>query len=106
MDFEITYVEQFEGGEYMDWTSLKVKKINKTMRGLFGNHTTLIPFDNTFEADIIVFKKQGGEFRKLPYRIPRTKYCDVFVADIYFYQDLVASSDFPEVFPCPLPVVS
>jgi hypothetical protein len=50
--------------------------------------------DVMFEGSIYV--KQGGEYRQMPYRLPRKGYCDFAATDIYYYQDMAKNSDLPE----------
>ncbi|XP_070505980.1 uncharacterized protein [Chironomus tepperi] len=43
-----------------------------------------------------LLKKQGGEYRYMPYGTPLTPYCDICTSDIYVYPEIAKYSDFPE----------
>ena len=68
MEVDIANVEQLNELTYFDFTKVYVRKVNK-IRKIFGNATYKIPLDNTFLCEILVYKKQGGEYRLLPYKI-------------------------------------
>lgn len=46
--------------------------------------------------EIKTLKKQGGEYRYLPYTIPPSPYCDALESDKYFYPEIAKYSDLPE----------
>lgn len=77
------------------------KKHNKTVRALFGEVIARTTEGNDVYLEVESFKKQGGEFRKMPYKISKAPFCDVASGDEYVYADLAANSDFPEKFSCP-----
>lgn len=86
-----------------DFTSLKVKKLNKTSRGIYGNISLLVNgFDNTMKCEAKMSHKQGGEYRRLPYRLPPKNLCDFLNEDTFFYPELVTVSDIPKPIPCPI----
>lgn len=98
--------EQLEGDKekFIDFSSLKVKKLNQTFRALDGKVTYHIQLDNSFDLEGKFYKKQGGEYRILPYRLPRLGFC-AFIKDKFFYPDLAAVSDLPLPAPCPFTAV-
>jgi hypothetical protein len=49
-----------------------------------------------------IFVLQGNEYRKMPFRIPRTKYCEVLKSYKKIYQDLAAASNLPPTLGCPV----
>jgi hypothetical protein len=103
IDLEIQDFKQILGGQFSDFSNVRVKKLNKTTRGLFGNINLMVSdFDNSMQVEAKMSKKQGGEYRKLPYRLPPKKLCDFFNEDIFFYPDLVKTSNLPLPFPCPI----
>ena len=59
-------------------------------------------FDNSYTVSVKSFKKQGGEFRLMPYKLDRKKYCDFFNDDSYIFPEFVKYSDFKLPLPCPL----
>lgn len=104
LEVQIQYLEQLDEPTYVDYSKLKVRKVNGT-RKIFGNVTCHIPLDNTYLCEALVYIKQGGQYRLMPYKLPKKGVCDVHNEDKYFYPDLVAASDFPMPYPCPLPTV-
>lgn len=104
---EITEIKQLSGHEISDWSGLRVKKINRTARAIVG---TLLVLTNEIDTDVKVevqlFKKQGGEYRKLPYNFPQSEFCASVNRDNYWYPELVKYSDLPMPFPCPVPIVN
>lgn len=61
---------------YVDWSSLKVRRINKT-RSIIGEMKFPIPFGNDVKLQGLAYKKQGGEYRLMPYKIQPTPFCDL-----------------------------
>lgn len=55
----------------IDLSGIKVRKINKTSRGFFGTAFVNSPFDETYELFVDMYKKQGGEYRLLPYKVKK-----------------------------------
>jgi hypothetical protein len=45
---------------------------------------------------------QGNEYRKMPFRIPRSKYCEVLKSYKKIYEDAAAVSNFPPTLGCPI----
>lgn len=82
----------------------KVKKVNKT-RSIFGSFFYHVPFGNDIKVEIKTLKKQGGEYRYLPYTLLPGPFCDILGSDKYLYPDIAKHSDFPEDIKsnCPLP---
>jgi hypothetical protein len=84
-----------------------MKKVNKTTRALVGTFQIIYPdFDNNVTAEVLLYKKQGGEFRKLPYNSPPKPICNALNDDIFLIPEFGAASDFPIPTPCPLVNVS
>jgi hypothetical protein len=48
------------------------------------------------------FVSQGNEYRKMPFRTPPTKYCDVAKTYRKFYEDIAAASNLPPTLGCPV----
>lgn len=95
-------MKQISGKEIADFTSFKVKKLNKTARGIVGNiilHASDV--DNTMMVEARLSQKQGGEYRRLPYKLPPKKLCDFFNEDVYVFPDVVKVSNVPSPLPCP-----
>lgn len=49
----------------------------------------------------------GGEYKYLPYKIPRAPHCEFINTDKLFYPDFASNSDYPQPgnVPCPFPAV-
>lgn len=105
-DVEITALEQYSGMEYFDYSGLKVKKINKT-RAVAGTIINHVPLEDNYLMGFEVFKKQGGEYRKQPFRIPQQNACEYMIKDPYkMYKQWTLESDYPYPATCPIPIVS
>lgn len=107
--------------KFADYTKLRVKKINRTTHVFLGEATSFVDIGNEYTVNnhsltiyilikFIIFKieansykKQGNEYRKLPYGVAQTKYCDFFSNDKFFYDDVLAVSDLPAKGVCPWP---
>lgn len=63
-----------------DWSTVKVRKVGKN-RYLVGDIKFLITLDNDVTIQMKAFKKQGGEYRLMPYKIPPTPFCDFVKSD-------------------------
>lgn len=57
--------------------------------------------DNTIETEGNMYRKSGGEYRLLPYRIPRQKFCDFFASENFFFPEITLHSDLPPQGTCP-----
>ncbi|KAL7020230.1 hypothetical protein ACKWTF_011424 [Chironomus riparius] len=88
----IEVVQEVPG--FSEW-HLKVRKVNKT-RQIFGYIELYIDFGNNLMVEYKCLKKQGGEYRYLPFSVPKQPYCDYVKADTFFYPDLARDSDFPD----------
>lgn len=75
-ELDLQKFEQVEADiRFFDWSELKLKKENRT-RKLFGQMKYFVPADNSFQVEMTSFTKQGGEYRKLPFRVAR-KICAI-----------------------------
>ncbi|KAG5673202.1 hypothetical protein PVAND_003269 [Polypedilum vanderplanki] len=83
-----------ENKDYWEW-HLKLRKVNKT-RSLVGMVEIKKPIGNDFTAQINILKKQGGEYRYLPYGLPEKQLCEFYANDTYVYPDVAKNSDLPE----------
>lgn len=107
LELDIQRFEQLSDAKYVDISGLKIRKHNKT-RKVYGNVT--MHFDwagNEVLGEIRAFKKSGGEYRLLPYKLPRTPVCKALNEDIYFYPEMTEMSSFPKKpISCPQPKVN
>lgn len=90
---------------YIDYTKLKVRKVNK-MRKVFGNTTFHLDLDNTCMVEGLIYVKQGGEYRLMPYKLNKKGICDLHNDDKFFYPELWEVSDWKNPCPCPIPKVN
>jgi Protein of unknown function (DUF1091) len=86
---------------FLECTNVKVKRVTK-QRLMFGNFTIFEPMDNNVSVQVTAFKKQGGEYRRMPYRIVKPL-CNAVKEGIYLYDDMCANSTLPKDRPCPYP---
>jgi hypothetical protein len=106
IDVEVREVKQISGKKFVDLTNLKVKKLNKTTRGIVGHFTVkAADLGNNMQVAIQFWKKQGGEYRQLPYRLPSKNLCDYFNEDDIFMPEILKVSNVSSPLPCPVPQV-
>jgi hypothetical protein len=85
---------------------VKVKKLNKTHRGIIGSFVVNSPdVDNDLMVEARMLQKQGGEYRLMPYNLPKKSFCDFFNEDEVIVPELVKVSNIPKPMPCPVPMV-
>jgi hypothetical protein len=97
-------MKQTSNTTYLDYTKLKIRKINKT-RMIVGEMTVNREIDNTFLGQASIYVKQGNEYRLMPYRLPPKGFCDTHNEDIYFFPQVVEASDWTLPLPCPPAIV-
>lgn len=79
----------------MNIDGLKVKRFGRNQpHVLFGDIIFLRKMGNEVQFLGELFKKQGHEYRKTPYRI-KGKFCDAIVNDDVFATQIWTYSDFP-----------
>lgn len=59
----------------IDWSSLKIRKVNKN-RSLVGDMKVHATLDNDVIIQVKGYKKQGGEYRLMPYKVQPTPLCE------------------------------
>jgi Protein of unknown function (DUF1091) len=73
---------------------------------MFGNLTLFASdADNTKQVEAKMWKKQGGEYRLLPFKLPAKNLCDFLNQDTIVIPDMVKVSNIPSPMPCPVPQV-
>lgn len=89
--------------KYFDVSGIKIRKApGSKLRKIFGNVSINVEVDNSFKTMIVAYVKQGGEYRRMPYKVANKGTCDFYNDDEYVYPELAAHSDLPLPFPCPL----
>jgi hypothetical protein len=106
LEVDLRQLEQMEGDKLIDASDLKIVRINRTSRTIAGTIVYHVRLDNSYLMEGILYIKQGGEYRKLPYRMPPKGLCDFINEEKYIYPEVTKVSNMPEVMPCPMPVVS
>lgn len=48
---------------------LKVKKVNKTLYAVSGSLKVGVSLDDSYQVQLLIFKKQGNEYRLTPFHI-------------------------------------
>lgn len=92
MEVALTRTQQLNEPKDIDYTKLYVRKVNKTRR-LYGNIMYDIAVDNSFMSEMLIYMKQGGQYRLMPYRMQKK----AFVTEMCQYSTWKFS------FECPLP---
>lgn len=75
VEVNLIELKQIGDTEFIDATTLKLKKENKTKK-VFGKMTFKQFFDNTHFIEATTYKQQGGEYRLMPYKLHPQPFCD------------------------------
>jgi hypothetical protein len=105
LEIEVQTIEQLSDTKLIDYTGLKVRKSGGRRR-IEGKGHIITEIDNTFIAKIVAYKKQGGGYRIMPYKLPEKAFCDFHSDDEFFYPEFAKYTDFTDPLTCPLPKVS
>lgn len=57
--------------------------------------------DNNIKVECELSTKQGGEYRKTPFKFPERRLCDFLNDDEYFYEEMCQHSTWHKPFLCP-----
>lgn len=90
--------------KYVNGSGIKIRKVNGT-RGIVGKGIIHIPITKNDILRISSYKKQGGEYRMLPYKLER-KFCHYDPIVNPEMKRLSAASTVPFPPKCPIPNVS
>lgn len=101
LELQIQKVEQVSNTSFVDYSTLKVKRVNRT-RKLFGNLTYHLDMDNSYKESFKFYKKSGSGYQLLPYKLIEKPFCDFNRQDEFIYPDFAAALNLPEYMPCPL----
>lgn len=77
-DLQLDHIEVLEQNPEIMNFNLRIRKVNK-VRSIIGKIIAFIPFDEKLICEIKGLKKQGNEYKYLPYRMPSTSICDDFI---------------------------
>jgi Protein of unknown function (DUF1091) len=106
----------------VDFKDLTLKKFNRTHKAFNGQFTLLKDLGNDFEVrmrlknhhnwrskdfflqlGVEIYKMEGNEYRKTPFKLPYEKLCNLLAKETYFYPSVVAASNLPPQDTCPVP---
>ena len=94
--------------DFADFSSIQVKKINRK-HVVVGEFVFKNGLSNDQDCTLLLFKKQGGEYRKTSFKLPIKGCCDFYNTDTYIIPEIQArcpkcpkQSDNV----CPIPAVS
>lgn len=80
-DVQLDRFEQlYADPEYGDWSGIKVRKVNKT-RSIIGEMKFFKPIGNDMIMEGLSYKKQGNEYRLMPYHRAKEGFCDVLASE-------------------------
>jgi hypothetical protein len=107
LEVEVQKFNQTFSTGWMDTSKIRIKRINRTKeRGLHGPWIVRGPIDDTYKVKATIYKKQGGEYRLLPYNFPLADYCSAINSDPYILPDMAAHSNITLPLSCVDPVVN
>jgi hypothetical protein len=79
-DIQMNMIDTIFQDESLVNLNLKIKKVNK-VRSWIGDINWHVQMDNEISCELKSLKKQGNEYRYLPYRVEPTKLCDFILND-------------------------
>jgi hypothetical protein len=107
LELEISDFKAFQGNEFIDVSNIRVRKINKTARGIVGTFSVVSKeLDNDFIVVVRLYQKQGGEYRKTPYHLQPIGACDSINGDIYAFPEFAKVSNLVLPVSCPISQVN
>jgi hypothetical protein len=103
LELDLQKFEQTFTNGIADMSQIKVRRINGTKeRGLFGFFTIQGPVDDSYKYKVTLYKKQGGQYRLMPFNSPLTPWCSTINNDPYVIPDLVKHSNMTHPIVCPV----
>lgn len=79
----------------MDFSNFKVRKVNGE-RKIFADITAAGEVNNNFTVEVQFYKKQGGEYRLMPFKLSPKPYCDFLYEHMDFYEEILETSNFQQ----------
>ena len=75
--------------KFADFSNLKVKKINRK-HVVVGEFEFYEKLSNEQNCTLLIYKKQGGEYRKTSFKLPIKGCCDFYNTDTYIIPSIKA----------------
>jgi hypothetical protein len=79
-----------------DYSNVKYKKVNRSSYIITGSPEFLRDLDDSVTVGMELYKFQGNEYKKTPFKLPKKPFCQFTKNDVYFYKSLVSQSTIPE----------
>ena len=97
----------FEKGQCLNIGDIdtNIRKLNRTTQSVSSNMTLSVPLDNSYIVQAFLYKFEGNEFRRTPFKIIGP-ICDLYNEDELFVEDFIKASNFPPRGTCPIPAVN
>ena len=77
---------------FADFSKLRLKKVNRT-HSLVGDVTYFQELNNDLKLKVLLFKKQGGQYRLTQFKTPVQGICDFYNSDKFVVEELQKSCD-------------
>jgi hypothetical protein len=58
--------------------------------------------DDNYKVRVKMYRKQGGEYRLLPFKFPEQEFCSAIQNDPYVYPDIAKHSNISYPLECPI----
>lgn len=104
------YLLNFQTSAYFEVEIMRIEQIiirkHNGTRKAYGNYLVKEPIGNDFLTTIKAYKKQGGEYRLMPYKISTKPFCDFMNEDKYMIPEFFSFVNISLPMPCPLLPVS
>jgi hypothetical protein len=107
---EVQRIEVTVGdSSFIDISQMKIRKnvVNgirtKSANGPFIINT---PIDITYLHEVRTYKKQGGQYRLMPFKLPIVPFCEFLNKDVTFIPAWLESTNMTRPVPCPVPQVN
>lgn len=71
---------------FADFSKIRLKKVNRT-HILIGEAEFFRPVTNDIQCKILLYKKQGGEYRLTSFKVPVKGFCDFYNSEALVVPD-------------------
>ena len=101
IDFNIEKAEFINVDGVVEFSTLKLVKQNRTHFVVKGKLKLLREFSDDIKIGVEFFQLQGGEYRKMPYKVPVQRFCEFVMNEKLVMPEIFATSDLPPAEKCP-----